>query len=260
MGAVWDPGQYQRYADERSRSFFDLLARVQVKDPAYVVDLGCGPGALTATLPQRWPSAVVEGVDSSPAMIEEARAYESPGRLTFTVGDVALWHPDRPVDVIVSNATLHWVTGHGDLLTRFVNALAPGGWLAFQVPGNHDAASHRILGEVCRSGRWRDRLAEVGDRGVPVAEPADYLRLLTRLCCAVDVWETTYCHVLHGDDAVLEWVKGTALRPVLAALDEGERGDFLSEYGARLRVAYPREGFGTVLSFRRIFAVARASG
>lgn len=253
---MWDPGQYQRYADERSRPFFDLLDRVRAKDPGYVVDLGCGPGTLTATLSERWPAAVIEGVDSSPAMIEEARTYETPVRLTFTVGDVAQWRPDRPVDVIVSNATLHWVPGHEDLLPRWVDALKPGGWLAFQVPGNHDAPSHRILGELCRSRRWRDRLGEVGERGVPVAEPAEYLRLLTRLGCAVEVWETTYYHVLKGDDAVLEWVKGTALRPVLAVLDEGERAEFVAEYGARLRSAYPREEFGTVLPFRRIFAVA----
>lgn len=254
---MWDPAQYQRFADERSRPFFDLLARVRAEDPPHVVDLGCGPGTLTASLSERWPAASIEGVDSSDAMIEQARVYEVPGRVSFTVADIRSWRPVRPVGVLVSNATLQWVPEHVELLPELVGAVAPGGWLAFQVPGNHDAPSHTILAELVRSQRWRHRLAGVGERGRPVAEPEDYLRLLAGLGCTVDAWETTYLHVLPGDDPVLEWVKGTALRPVLAALDETERVEFLAEYGPRLRAAYPSQGFGTVLPFRRIFVVAR---
>lgn len=253
---MWDPGQYQRYPDERGRPFFELLARVRAERPGYVVDLGCGPGNLTATLPDRWPGAVVEGVDSSPEMIERARRYPALGRLGFIVADLREWWPTRPVDVLVCNATLQWVPRHRDLLPRLAGALAPGGWLALQVPGNYAAPSHAILRELATSPRWRDRLGGVLRAGV--AEPEEYVEVLAGLGCAVDAWETTYLHLLGGDDPVLEWMKGTGLRPVLAVLGVAEQEEFLAEYGRRLRAAYPRRRYGTVLPFRRIFCVARA--
>ncbi|GAA4597778.1 trans-aconitate 2-methyltransferase [Planotetraspora phitsanulokensis] len=246
---IWDPAVYRAYADERSRPFFDLVARVGAERSGYVVDLGCGSGELTASLCRRWPAAQVHGVDSSPAMIEGA-----PPGPTFEVADVREWRPDRPVDVLVSNAVLQWVPGHLDLLERWVGDLAEGGWLAFQVPGNFGSPSHSIIRELCRT-EWRDRLGDLV-RGAPVAEPVEYLRRLATLGCAVDAWETTYVHVLQGEDAVLTWVRGTALRPILDRLSPEEREAFLAECGARLREAYPREPYGTAFPFRRIFVVA----
>ncbi|GAB2813861.1 methyltransferase domain-containing protein [Actinocorallia aurea] len=244
---AWDPAQYGLFSAERSRAFFELAARVRVKDPHRVADLGCGDGALTATLADRWPAARVEGVDSSPEMIEAARRRQVPG-LTFAQADLAEWAPDLPVDVIVSNAALQWVPGHVALLGRLLDHLAPGGVLAFQVPGNAGAPSHTILRELA------------AEHGAPqewqeVLEPEGYLAALAGLGCETDVWETTYLQVLHGTDPVVDWMKGTALRPVLAALDDPE--DFLAAYAARLREAYPPTGHGTVFPFRRIFAVAR---
>ncbi len=293
---VWDPGQYLRYRDERARPFVDLLARVPVAHPARVVDLGCGPGNLTATLAERWPQADVLGVDSSPLMIEraqeQARAWErgrdartadgtaasggqrrvggdgaaasggdgdGGGSLSFRLGDLRAWRPAEPVDVIVSNATLQWVPDHLALLRDLVAALRPGGWLAFQVPANFQEPSHRILADLARSPRWRDRLAQ-SVRDAPVHDAATYLDQLARLGCAPDVWETTYLHVLPGQDAVLDWVKGTALRPYLSRLAAGLAEEFTAEYGAALRAAYPARPYGTVLPFRRIFAVAQKAG
>jgi trans-aconitate 2-methyltransferase len=254
---VWDPGQYEVYADERSRPFHELLARVPARQPAYVVDLGCGTGALTATLARRWPAASVLGVDSSAEMLADAAGHELAGRLEFRLGTIEEWQPERPVDVLVSNAALHWAPRHHELLGRLLSWLAPGGWLAFQVPGNFDFPSHAILAELCRSERWRGRLAAAAGRGGGL-EPAEYLDRLAALGCEADVWETTYLHVLPGADPVLDWVRGTALRPVLAALGGGPAaGEFEREYGVRLRAAYPRRPYGTVLPFRRIFAVAR---
>lgn len=256
---TWDPAQYERYAGERSRPFFELLGRVAAERPRRVADLGCGTGALTATLAERWPHALVEGVDRSPEMIAEAAARAVPGRLRFAAADLRDWRPDAPLDVVVSNATLQWVPEHVDLLPAWVAALAPGGWLAFQVPGNDRSPSHVILDELRSSARWRGALAGAAP-GPRVREPEEYLVELAGLGCSVDAWETTYLHVLAGPDPVLEWVKGTALRPVLTSLAGEEREAFLAEYGARLREAYPARPFGTVLPFRRLFVVARLSG
>lgn len=252
---AWDPAQYGVFGDERGRPFADLVSRVDLAAPGYVVDLGCGSGELTAGLAARWPDAVIDGLDGSAEMIAAARVHAIPGRLGFEVGDVAEWRPSRPVDLIVSNAVLQWVPGHVELLPRWIDALAPGGRLAFQVPGNFGAPSHVVLRELCRSPRWRDRLAGTV-RDEPVLGPDGYLDLLARLGCSVDAWETTYSQVLGGEDPVLEWVKGTALRPVLAALGPEETEEFLGVYRARLREAYPAGPYGTVFPFRRVFVVA----
>jgi trans-aconitate 2-methyltransferase len=260
--AMWDPGQYLRFGDERGRPFGDLLARVNAEAPGLVVDLGCGPGNLTAILAERWPQAQVLGVDNSPEMIATARAAggataraAGPGRLSFALADIRDWQPDRPVDVFVCNAVLQWVPDHLGLLTRWAGLLAPGGWLAVQLPGNFDQPSHAILLDLVRSGRWRPLLGDVS-LNRQAEEPAAYLDLLVRAGCRVDAWETTYLHVLHGDNPVLEWYKGTGLRPVLAALPPGRSAEFLAEYAARAHDAYPPAPYGTVLPFRRVFVVA----
>lgn len=245
----WDPGPYHRFAAERSRPFGELLARVHTDHPAYVVDLGCGSGELTAVLAQRWPAAEVEGVDSSAAMLAEA--VHRPG-LRFTEADLAIWRPERPPDVVVSSAALQWVEGHEQVLRELAATLAPEGWLAVQVPVNFDAPSHRLLREI--AGRWRPDLAL---RRAPVLDPIGYADLFTELGLQVDAWETTYLQLLSGPDPVLEWVKGTALRPVLAALPAADQPGFLAEYGAALRSAYPTTARGTYFPFRRIFAVAQ---
>jgi trans-aconitate 2-methyltransferase len=253
---TWDPVQYRRYADERSRPFFELVGRVGAERPRRVVDLGCGDGALTATLAARWPDAVVEGVDRSPEMIAGAEPRSVPGRLRFALGDVRDWRPEAPVDVVVSNATLQWVPEHAVLIERWAEALPDGGWLAFQVPGNDRAPSHAILDELRSAPRWRDRLAAAAP-GPRVLEPGEYLARLADRGCAVDAWETTYQHVLPGADAVLEWVKGSALRPVVSSLEGAAREEFLADYAARLRDAYPARPSGTVMPFRRIFVAAQ---
>ncbi|MQY04027.1 trans-aconitate 2-methyltransferase [Actinomadura macrotermitis] len=252
--AVWDPAQYGAYAAERGRPFADLLNRVRIPHARRIADLGCGSGELTATLAGRWPGARVDALDSSPEMIEAARAHAT-ANLRFTVGDVTTWRPDGGYDLIVSNAVLHWVPGHTDLLPRWIDALEPGGVLAFQVPGNFDAPSHTLLRDLCESQRWRDCLSGLVRRD-PVLDPAGYLDLLTAHGCAVDAWETTYAQLLHGDDPVLAWVKGTALRPVLSALDPADTTGFLTAYAALLREAYPAAPHGTVFPFRRVFVVA----
>jgi trans-aconitate 2-methyltransferase len=254
--AAWDPATYLRFGGERARPFADLVNRVRVERPSTVVDLGCGEGALTASLAARWPTATVTGVDSSPEMLAAAAAHAVPGRVAFEDGDVRTWLPSAPVDVLVSNAVLHWVPGHDRLLSAWGSLLAPGGALAVQLPGNFRAPTHALLARLCRSPRWAGRLSAAAPSADAVLEPAGYLDVLTGADLVPDVWETTYLHVLSGPDPVLGWVRSTVLRPVLALLDAAEGAQLTADYAAALRLAYPPRPDGTtVLPFRRIFAV-----
>jgi len=276
---MWDPGTYLRFGSERARPFFDLLSRVGADAPGFVADLGCGPGNLTAVLAARWPGARVLGVDSSPEMIGAARAeLAAPeaggpegtaaqaaglgaaavpaGRLEFRLADIRAWQPEQPVDVITCNAVLQWIPGHRELLTSWAGWLAPGGWLAFQLPGNFDQPSHTILRELAGTPRWRSQLQGV-QLNRQAGDPADYLALLAGAGCEVDAWETTYLHVLPGEDAVVDWYRGSGLRPVLSALSPAEAEEFLAGYRDLIRVAYPPAPYGTVLPFRRVFVVAQ---
>jgi trans-aconitate 2-methyltransferase len=260
----WDPGQYLRYGDERARPFHELVQRAAValaerdRPPTSIVDLGCGPGDQTATLLDRWPDADILGVDNSPEMIDKAQDYAVEGRCRFVVGDIATWSAAQPVDLIVANAAFHWVPGHVDLLAGFAGLLSSGGVLAFQVPDNFTEPSHVLLRDLRLSPRWRDQLAEGADRTAGVERPARYLDALVDAGLEPDVWQTEYLHILPGDNAVLEWVKGTALRPVLSQLsDPADRDAFLEEYAEHLRQAYPPQSYGTPFPFRRTFAVGR---
>ncbi|MEW2134444.1 trans-aconitate 2-methyltransferase [Streptomyces sp. NPDC005435] len=261
----WNPAQYLRHAGHRLRPFADLLARVP--DPAdprpRVADLGCGPGNATALLAARWPAAHITGYDNSPEMLDRAHTeHEGPteggGRLDFAPADARTWTPDEPCDVIVSNATLQWVPGHLDRFADWTDALNPGGTFAFQVPDNTDAPLHALMRDLADTPRWTSRLAGVLRRPDSVHTPGVYLDRLARLGLAADVWQTTYQHLLTGEDPVLDWVKGTGLRPALTALadDPEARDAFLTEYRDLLRTAYPSAPYGTVLPFRRLFAVA----
>ncbi|MFF9901482.1 trans-aconitate 2-methyltransferase [Streptomyces longispororuber] len=264
---TWDPHQYLRHASHRNRALTDLLAHVTAPPvtgrPLRVADLGCGPGNSTAIAAARWPTAHITGYDNSPEMLERAAAQAGTtadgGRVDFAPADLTAWTPPERYDLILSNATFQWVPGHAGSFAAWTAALAPGGTFAFQVPANFDAPSHVLLRDLASSARWRERLDGCLRHADAVLTPAAYLDLLTGLGCAADVWETTYLQVLPGRDAVLDWVKGTGLRPVLTALADDPRATdaFLEEYGALLREAYPAREYGTVFPFRRLFAVAR---
>lgn len=253
---MWDPTKYLAFDDHRSRPFFDLVARISVEAPRRVVDLGCGPGHLTSALGQRWPSAVLEASDSSPEMVAAARERG----IDATVLDVRDWQPAEDTDVVVSNAVLQWVSGHDELLARWVKQLPHGAWLAFQVPGNFDAPSHVRTRELAASPAWRDQLASVVLReDDAVLDPAGYATLLSDCAgCVVDAWETTYLQRLTGEDPVLEWITGTALRPIRNALSDEDWQRFREELAPRLRSDYPQRADGTTwFPFRRVFAVAQ---
>jgi trans-aconitate 2-methyltransferase len=254
MPHTWDPERYLVYADERGRPFVELLARVGAEAPERVVDLGCGPGNLTTLLRARWPDAAVTGVDSSPQMIDQAVGADP--LIAFEVADLRDWlELSAPVDVLFSNATLQWVPGHLDLLPELVRAVRPGGWLAFQVPGNFEEPSHTIRRDLAAEAPYA---AHTRDVAVPSShDPAVYLERLVGLGCRVDAWETTYLHVLSGPDPVFTWVSGTGARPTLQALPDDLRPRFEAEFRRRLAAAYPERSGLVVLPFRRVFVTAR---
>ena len=256
----WNPVQYLKYAGERLRPALDLLARVPLAHPRTIVDLGCGAGNVTRLLAQRWPEARIVGVDNSAAMLAQARA-EMPDRSrhTFVESDLALWRPETPVDLVYSNAALHWLPGHATLLPEVAAMVADNGVLAVQMPDNFRAPSHTAINELAASLRWRGKLAPFV-RESPVAAPADYFAWLAPSVRTLDVWQTQYLQVLpardDGEHPVAAWTRGTWLVPLLAALDESERAEFLGAYEEHLAVAYPRRPDGcTLFPFKRLFMV-----
>lgn len=254
---AWDLSQYNRFEQQRDRAAFDLLMRLPDDlRPRDIWDLGCGGGQHAAMLQRRYPEARVHGLDSSEPMLASARALTD--AVDWRVGDISAWAPEQPTDLILANASLQWLPDHELLLARLANALASGGVLAVQMPMAFETAHHRILRETAADGPWAPRLAGV-DRISPLLPAEAYYNSLAPLCSDIDIWSTTYLHVLDGEDAVLEWMKGTALRPALTVLaDDPLRPAFLSALGARLASAFPRRPDGaTLLPFPRLFLVAR---
>ena len=256
----WDPDQYLKFADHRLRPSLELLGRVPLVDPRVVYDIGCGAGEQARMMAERWPDATVYGVDSSPQMIETASA--TPGRVQWVEADVRTWQPDAPPDLIYSNAAFQWVDGHHELFPRLVSLLAPGGCLAVQMPLSWPMPSHVQM---------RQTLVDGGPGGSPlgteelrqrvgrkwVDDPEEYYDLLVSLTTSIDIWSTEYLQILDGPDPVLEWVKGSGLRPILNDLSETDRATYLEEYARRLRHAYPLRPNGkTLYPFRRLFIVA----
>lgn len=266
--ANWDPRQYSLFGDHRGRPFEDLLARLPPTAPARVVDLGCGPGDQTLRLAERWPDAHIVGIDSSPQMLERARAQDTAGRVEWVQASAEEWDPrggSDSIDVLVTNATLQWVPTHMRIIPRWLEALTPGGVFAMQVPANFDAPAHRIMRQVAAGHPRAADLRPGLDRARTVALPATYAALLLGLTGQVDVWQTTYEQVLAAEPGkphpVLEWMRGTGLRPVLGVLTErDELSAFLTDYEERLEEAYPRRSFGVLFPFTRIFAVAQRRG
>ena len=252
---TWDPTVYMAFGNERTRPALELVARVPVDRPRLVVDLGCGTGNSTAALAQRWPEARLIGVDSSPAMLAKARASSVAAQ--WIQADIGAWTSPEPVSVIYSNATFQWVDDHQPIFVRLLNSVEEGGALAVQMPRNFDAPSHVLLRETAAHGPWAGVTARLA-RPHPVCEPYEYYDLLAAHARRVDIWETEYLQVLEGEDAVFNWVSGTALVPYHDALAGALREDFMAAYRARLSQAYPRGADGsTLFPFKRIFILAQ---
>jgi trans-aconitate 2-methyltransferase len=252
---AWDVAQYTKFADHRLRPALELFSRIQVDDPLVIHDVGCGTGDITRLMAERWPHAEVVGSDSSREML--AKASQMPSRVRWQQADVRHWRPDQPHDIIYSNAVLHWVGGHEDLLPRLVSFLAPGGVLAIQMPLSWDEPSHRSILDVLEQLDLGTDALRRRYRTSPVAAPEWYLDLLYPLVDTVDVWTTRYFQLLRGDDPVVEWVRGTGLRPVIDELTPSELTLFMTTYRALMQEHYPKLTADlTVFPFPRLFILA----
>jgi trans-aconitate 2-methyltransferase len=258
---TWDPGQYLKFAGERMRPALDLAARIPLRAPRAIVDLGCGSGNTAQMLGERWPVATITGIDGSQEMLVRARAATTgQERYRWQETDIASWQPEAPVDLVFSNAALHWLDDHPGLFVRLFDTVAPGGVLAVQMPDNFAAPSHVALHDTVTSVRWRGRLAS-RLRPVPVASAAEYYGWLAPRAGAIDVWTTEYLHVLPAGDGsehpVVAWTRGSALTPFLELLDAAATAAFLADYTACIAAAYPRLADGRVLfPFKRRFIIA----
>jgi trans-aconitate 2-methyltransferase len=256
---MWDAKQYLKFSEERSRPFFDLVAQVHGEDIHCIVDLGCGPGNLTQALGERWPAARIVGVDNSREMLARATPVSVPGRLEFAEADIATWFPKEPVDLVLSNAALHWVRDHDSLLPRLAKMLKPGGTVAVQMPHRFETPAQTAIEQTASEPQWAASLQGAGlDRESVMPLPWYVVRLLD-LGFTVNAWETTYVHVLTGQNPVLEWLQGTALRPLLERLGS-EQQAFLDALASRLKAAYPQKGNVTLFPFPRLFFVASRQG
>jgi trans-aconitate 2-methyltransferase len=253
---MWNPETYLKFDDQRTRPAIELAHRIPLDNPHLVYDLGCGPGNSTQVLAERWPNALLMGVDNSPQMLNRARS-KGPSGATWLERDLTHFLPSDKPDVIYSNATYQWIDGHGALFPKLFEAVKSGGVLAVQMPQNFDAPSHYFLREVAMNGPWKDKVSGAV-RKAPVARPQDYYDWLAPMAETIDIWQTEYAQVLVGDSPVLEWVRGTALRPFLDLLEGQELEDFLGLYEAALKKAYPKRPDGTTLfPFKRLFFVAQ---
>jgi trans-aconitate 2-methyltransferase len=252
---AWDPDLYLAFAGHRFRPALDLMAQVPLTDPMRIADLGCGTGNATEVMAKRWPDAAIFAVDSSEEML--AKAETETGKVRWIQADVGNWAPDGPLDLIYSNAALHWLTDHAALFPKLVGMLTSGGVLAVQMPRNYHAPGLALVNEVARQGPWAETLAPV-IRPVPVEPPQFYYSLIAPLVTSLELWETEYIQVLEGENPVAKWTQSTWRGPLLAALDEPLRSQYDGEYKRRVLEAYPPGPDGkTLFPFRRMFMVAR---
>lgn len=254
--ADWDPALYRRYEDERTRPARDLLARVPHEAPGRVVDLGCGPGNSTELLVERFPAAEVIGIDNSAAMLDSARE-RLPG-CRFELADIGAWTPADAPDLIYANAALQWVGDHENLLPRLLGLLAPGGMLAVQMPDNRDEPTHRAMRELAALPPFAALIGDPSRMRTELLGLNGYYDLLSPIAASLDIWRTAYQHPMDSPARIVEWVRGTGLKPFVDPLPEPERAQFLAAYEQRIADSYPPRADGRLLlAFPRLFFVAQ---
>ena len=251
----WNPRLYLKFESERIRAGRDLLARVPLSSARTIHDLGCGPGNSSELLAQRYPRARITGIDTSAAMLAQAR-LRAP-QIQFINCDIAAWEPEEPTDLIFANAALHFLPDHDRLLPRLASYLAPGGCLAVQMPDVTRESSHALMRMVAAEGPWASRIVPIAKTRPIIADAESYYAWLHPLCDRLDIWMTTYIHALDGAQGIADWFEGSALQPYLERLDDDERGAFLKRYREGLAESYPLQADGrALLHYPRLFLVA----
>ncbi len=251
----WNAASYLKFETDRTRPSIEMLGRVTLEAPRRVLDLGCGPGNSTELLAQRYPNAEILGLDSSPDMLSKAR--ERLPQATFLEADIASWAPEKPFDLVFANAVLQWLPGHQTLFPRLLSWLSARGSLAIQMPDNLDEPSHALMRDIAAQEPWHEKFEDIETERTPIPAMEQYYDWLSAEGAAVDIWKTTYCHVMDGPGAVVDWLKSTGLRPFLGRLTATEQEAFLVRYEAELEEAYPARTDGKrLLRFPRIFIVA----
>ena len=257
MSQTWNPDVYLRYKAYRARPALDLLAQIPLEVAGPIADLGCGPGNVTRRLKEHWPERQVTGVDTSPDMLAKAAADYGETDMHWQQGDIATLQPDRLQALVFSNAALHWVPNHAEVLPRLTKMIVPNGWLAFQIPVTEQCPYQICIRETVTSDRWASQLAHVWMYKDPM-DPAQFYDLLAPACQSVDIWVTDYHHVLEGENPVFEWIIGTGLTPYLSVLDATDQAEFIADYSTRVAKAYPKEADGkTLFLMKRIFVLAQ---
>lgn len=251
----WEPNLYLKFAGQRARPAADLIAQIKLDHPQAIIDLGCGTGNSTEQLHRRWPQAQITGLDSSASMLAQAR--QNHGDWKWIQSSVENWQPEKNYDLVFSNAALHWVANHGVLFPRLLNAVAPGGALAVQMPNNFHSPAHQAMKKVGADSRWAGRLDGAAEK-IHVEPISFYYDVLRKMAAAVNFWETEYLQIVEGPRAVLEWLRSTAMRGYLERLgDDGERKTFEDLCLREFECAYPPDDEGKVLfPYKRMFLIA----
>ncbi|MHC5306997.1 trans-aconitate 2-methyltransferase [Bartonella sp. LJL80] len=248
----WSAKQYLKFEDERTRPVRDLANAIPLQEPAKIVDIGCGPGNSTEVLLQHWPHAQISGFDSSPNMIEKAK--ERLPDLEFDVTNIECWSPPSDCDILFSNAVFQWIPKHIEELQRLLAEMKQGAVLAVQMPDNLMEPSHRAMIEVAQDPRWQARIGHAARNKLP--DVSVYYDAFAPFARHIDLWHSIYNHTMANHSAIVEWVKGTGLRPFLDPLDQEERETYLSLYLEQIERAYPQQMDGKVLlRFPRLFMV-----
>lgn len=252
---AWDANLYLQFGAERTQPSIDLASRIAVQSPRRIVDLGCGPGNSTEVLRRRWPEAEITGLDNSPEMIAAATKAYPQGR--WVLGDIPAWEAASPFDVVFSNAALQWVKDHATAFPHLIKQVAEGGALAVQIPAHIASPVHRLMLQIADEARWREEM-EAAKGALTMERPSFYYDALKPYASRIELWETEYNHVMENSDAIVEWIRGTGLRPFLEALEsEDDQRAFLEKLRAGVARAYRQQYDGRVLfPFRRLFVIA----
>ncbi|HEY8423308.1 MAG TPA: trans-aconitate 2-methyltransferase [Clostridia bacterium] len=251
----WNSQQYLKFAAERTQPAVDLANRINLKNSKKILDAGCGPGNSTQVLYEKYPETYILGVDNSPQMIDAAK--KNYPYMDFKICDIAkdLNQLDNDFDIVFSNACIQWVPDHDRLLKNLIGLLNPGGVLAVQIPINFDEPIHIIIQQTAALPEWKEYFPQSTKRNV--LKPSEYYDILSDISREFYIWETIYYHAMKSHNDILEWYKGTGLRPYLSVLPENKKAEFENQIMERLIQAYPKQKNGDVIfRFPRLFFIA----